>query len=58
MTARKVNHLLISVGVDYCLVHLGLRNEDEYGCDNADQGDGETPCQLRPLFYVMDQRKQ
>ena len=47
---------IVSVGVDYCLVHLGLRNEDDHGCDYARWDDEqEAPCQLRPLFYVLDE---
>lgn len=38
-------------GVDYCLVHHGIRNEDEYPvCDFADD-DTSRECVLVPLTY-------
>jgi|JI9StandDraft_2_1071091.scaffolds.fasta_scaffold87583_1 hypothetical protein len=48
------------VGVDYCTVHCGNRNEDEHRCDFAENDlytsdakeDGEPrDCVLKPLFY-------
>lgn len=47
------------VGIDYCLVHLGTRNEDESGAcswahrDEEPQRNGEPrPCHLVPLLYA------
>lgn len=40
-----------SAGVDYCVVHHGLRNEDEQACDNA--RDDDLDCELRPLHYEV-----
>jgi hypothetical protein len=48
------------VGVDYCLTHHGIRNEDEHVCDFADDGldpvDGEDEpeCDLRELVWVEE----
>lgn len=40
---------LTTMGVDYCTVHHGLRNEDEHICDQFFHGPGE--CVLVPLYY-------
>lgn len=46
---------VVSVGVDYCLTHDGIRNaDDEAVCDFARIDNETTACSLRPLFYVED----
>lgn len=45
------------VGVDYCLVHDGIRNEDDHRCDFAAHDDecdedGEPrACRLVPMYH-------
>lgn len=50
----------VSVGVDYCTVHHGIRNEDEDRCDFGEleawesrYGTADEPdeCDLKPLVY-------
>ena len=36
---RETATLFTEVGVDYCLTHAGLRNEDEQWCDNFGKDD-------------------
>lgn len=59
----------LSAGVDYCMLHGGIRNEDEHRCDMAwhdidhsseipeeELDDGEPrPCVLRSLYYQEDE---
>lgn len=41
---------LVYVGVDYCVQHHGIRNEDADRCDFAEGA--PFPCKLRRLGYL------
>lgn len=52
-----------TVGIDYCLIHYGTRNEDdnqydEEGkhlvCDWFETSDKREPCKLVPLGFLND----
>ena len=50
----------VQVGVDYCVTHHGIRNEDMRRCDFVDGYETKDPpvdpedfpCDLRPLGYL------
>lgn len=45
MTDRK------PAAVDYCTVHEGIRNEDAYYCDFAEDDEKDRECELHECFY-------
>ena len=54
--AAEIVALSKPVGVDYCLTHCGVRNEDEEACDFSRHERGladPQPCDFRPLVYVV-----
>lgn len=57
---RAADQYVEELGVDWCVLHHGVRNEDWDRCDAFDWADGDDmldedgeylPCDLRPLAY-------
>ena len=57
---RAADQYVDGLGVDWCVLHHGVRNEDSDRCDAFDWADGDDmldedgeylPCDLRPLAY-------
>ena len=50
-TVEVADYLDGNPGVDYCVVHHGLRNEDAAACDMAGHSLSMSACVLVPLSY-------
>ena len=57
---RAADQYVEDLGVDWCVLHHGVRNEDSDRCDVFDWDDSDDmldedgeylPCDLRPLAY-------